>query len=851
MIDPQAKHVTQLLRVAADTPVESLATLQDSAHLLLNDELPIFPGSGGVEYLTTIHMPPYFRSVGLVSMVHRRADLEHAEVLRRSGVGVYLWQSPALDGTPPAARVSWLRRVHGWLSTLLIACRAWPDRPLDAARADSTFRNLAGPLARAFRDRPWPIVTVVQSHAADFIRHIPRPSMSILVMHDVRALVYGRRAAITRSRWRRRHYERQATKYHAFERALCREYDVVVTVSDNDAQFVRTQYEPRHVVTRRLPIDASYWAPRPDVAPESALIVFTGLMSHPPNVDAATYMARDVLPLIRAEVPDAALRIVGRHPAPEVLALAKAPGVSVTGEVQDVRPHVEQATIIVVPLRFGSGARQKILEAWAMGKCVVSTTIGAEGLNAIDGQHLAIADSAEQFARTAIRALRDPEWRHGLSRAGRSIVTSVHDPRVITEGYIDAIAAVHRQKRKEAAGGPMRVAVDMRWMLPGIAGGIEQVARSFVRELLAVDHHNRYTLIVPAQVAPGLDVRRNPNVRVTSVDGARAYLDRLGRAVRRRLLGALHLDDWQSDDVRQLAWVRSLGAEMVYAFPGYTHPDVQLLPQVLMVPDIQHEYFPEFFSPAALEERTRVYRDSIGRATHLCAISEFTRQTVIEKLGVNENRITTIPLAADPIFGPRAEPEDASVLRRFALEAGSYWFFPGHTWRHKNHLTAVRAVALARDEYGVRLPLVCTGGRREAHARILEEIERLGLAHVVRWLGYVPGRNLPALYRNAAALLFPSLFEGFGMPVLEAMACACPVVCSNTTSLPEIAGNAAVLVDPLDDDAVACALRAVTVDRERRETLVAAGLARAGMFSWRRHTLDTLQVLRDTRARLL
>jgi glycosyltransferase involved in cell wall biosynthesis len=218
---------------------------------------------------------------------------------------------------------------------------------------------------------------------------------------------------------------------------------------------------------------------------------------------------------------------------------------------------------------------------------------------------------------------------------------------------------------------------------------------------------------------------------------------------------------------------------------------------------------------------------------------------------VREERITTVPLAADPIFRPDSGPSDGRVLRRFGLTPGSYWFFPGHTWRHKNHVTALRAVARLRDVHGLRLPLVCTGGTREAHLQIVEEIGRLRLDNLVRWLGYVPREMLPALYRHATALVFPSLFEGFGMPVLEAMASDCPVICSNTTSLPEIAGTAAVLVDPLDDVRIAEALRDVAADREHRHALVEAGRSRAAAFSWTRHTLATLEVLRATRARLL
>ena len=329
----------------------------------------------------------------------------------------------------------------------------------------------------------------------------------------------------------------------------------------------------------------------------------------------------------------------------------------------------------------------------------------------------------------------------------------------------------------------MRLAIDMRWMIPGMAGGIEQVARAFLSELLSIDRCNRYTLIMPAQVAHGIDLRRNPRVRITSLDGPANYLGRAWRAIRRRIYASFGVGDW-SNEALALEWVRSLDAEMVYSFPGYIYPDVHSLPQVLMVPDIQHEYRPEFFTPQALEGRIRVYRDSIERATRVCAISEFTRQTLISKLGVAPEKVTTIHLAADSIFRDVPEASDAAVWRMHGLQPRQYLFFPGHTWHHKNHRAAIRALAILRDIHHVSLPLVCTGGPREAQAAIEHEIASLGLRDAVRFLGYVPRQYLPALYRGAACLLFPSLFEGFGMPVLEAMACGCPVVCSNTTSLP-------------------------------------------------------------------
>jgi glycosyltransferase involved in cell wall biosynthesis len=277
--------------------------------------------------------------------------------------------------------------------------------------------------------------------------------------------------------------------------------------------------------------------------------------------------------------------------------------------------------------------------------------------------------------------------------------------------------------------------------------------------------------------------------------------------------------------------------------PGYIHPDLHSLRHVLVVPDIQHEYLPEFFPDGALEERRRIYGDAIRRADHICAISEFTRKTLIERLGVDPTRVTAIPLAAGPAFGPR-DDGDRERLSRHGLASGTCLFFPAHTWHHKNHRVAIEALRILRDRHGLRPPLICTGEAREAQPALEASVASAGLSSQVRFLGYLPERDVAALYRGAAAVFFPSLFEGFGMPVLEAMASGCPVVCSDATSLPEIAGGAAVLCQPRDPEAFAEALARVLKDAELRADLKRRGFDRAAMFSWEKFTRETLAVFR-------
>src|SRR5262249_23612282 len=154
------------------------------------------------------------------------------------------------------------------------------------------------------------------------------------------------------------------------------------------------------------PVDDEYFAPtQPDPTETRPIVLFTGTMNHPPNVDAACFFARDVMPRVREAVPTAEFWIVGRDPTSEVQALSQLTGVQVTVFVPDIREYIARAMVVVVPLRFGSGMRNKILEAWGMEKCVVSTRVGAEGLAYEHGKNIWIADSTSALVTCVSRTL--------------------------------------------------------------------------------------------------------------------------------------------------------------------------------------------------------------------------------------------------------------------------------------------------------------------------------------------------------------------------------------------------------------------------------------------------------------
>ncbi|MFN3762132.1 MAG: glycosyltransferase family 4 protein, partial [Anaerolineae bacterium] len=220
------------------------------------------------------------------------------------------------------------------------------------------------------------------------------------------------------------------------------------------------------------------------------------------------------------------------------------------------------------------------------------------------------------------------------------------------------------------------------------------------------------------------------------------------------------------------------------------------------------------------------------------AVSEATRQDLLRCFRVPADRVAVIPEAADPAFCPRPPAEIDALRRKYALPE-SFVLYVGSNKPHKN-LTRLMEAWAQITEYGIRNTLILAGpwDPRYPEPRLLAE--RLGLQNIC-WLGPVPDEDLPALYSAATLFVFPSLYEGFGLPVLEAMACGAPVVCSDTSSLPEVAGDAALRVDPTDVRALAAAITELLTNPARRVEMKERGLQQAARFSWKHTAVLTLE----------
>jgi glycosyltransferase involved in cell wall biosynthesis len=276
------------------------------------------------------------------------------------------------------------------------------------------------------------------------------PCPAILFTHNVESEIWRRHVENATNQVSRRLMTTQWRRMLRFEGAALSRFDLVLAVSDADRQTFGRLYPqsltaPVHVV--QTGVDTSYFAPMDgEHRAKRAHLVFTGSMDWLPNEDGMQYFVRDILPRIRQVEPDTTLSIIGRSPTPAVRRLADDSRIQVTGSVDDVRPHVAQGSVYVVPLRIGGGTRLKIFEAMAMGKAVVSTTIGAEGLPVTPGQHVLIADQPQQFADAVVQIIRDHEGRRRLETEARKLVVERYDWSAVASDFEAALVRVQRAR---------------------------------------------------------------------------------------------------------------------------------------------------------------------------------------------------------------------------------------------------------------------------------------------------------------------------------------------------------------------------------------------------------------------
>lgn len=261
---------------------------------------------------------------------------------------------------------------------------------------------------------------------------------------------------------------------------------------------------------------------------------------------------------------------------------------------------------------------------------------------------------------------------------------------------------------------------------------------------------------------------------------------------------------------------------------------------LVTIHDLSFVKVPEAASPALKRFLDRVVPYSLSRAVHIVADSEATRQDISEIYRIDPQRISVVLSGVESRFRPSPQPD---VRARYGL--GSYPFIlsVGTVQPRKNYARLVRALHALGDAYS-DVHLVIAGGKGWLEDELYRTIDETGMTPRVHMIGFVADADLPALYTEALAGVFPSLYEGFGLPVLECMACGTPVITSDISSLPEVAGDACLLVNPYDLSQIRDTLKQLLDDSALRATLTEAGIRRAGQFTWHRSAAQLLHVYR-------
>jgi glycosyltransferase involved in cell wall biosynthesis len=369
----------------------------------------------------------------------------------------------------------------------------------------------------------------------------------------------------------------------------------------------------------------------------------------------------------------------------------------------------------------------------------------------------------------------------------------------------------------------LHIAIDAHSVGTRLAGN-ESYAVNLIEALAEIDSRNQYTLFVTRPEAVDRFRGRWPNFFVTQTLPHTPFVRiplTLSVALRRNPVDVLHVQ--------------------------FTAPPLSPCPTVVSIHDLSFEHLPFTFKRRSMVQLRLTVRSSARRAAHILALSESARQDIITTYGIDADRVTTIPLAAPAHFAPVTDEQELRRVRdRYGIE-GNYILSVGSIQPRKNLTRLVRAYAnLRRERTGVKLPkLVLVGKQGWLYNETLRAIAESGVGNQILLTGYVSETDLPTLYSGAICFVYPSYFEGFGLPPLEAMQCGVPVIVGNRTSLPEVVGEAGLMVNPFDEMEIAAALARLLDNPSFREEQRIKGLKQARTFSWHDTARRTLEVYKQ------
>ncbi len=374
---------------------------------------------------------------------------------------------------------------------------------------------------------------------------------------------------------------------------------------------------------------------------------------------------------------------------------------------------------------------------------------------------------------------------------------------------------------------PARIGIDVTAaILQG--AGIGRYTRELIHALTAIDQHNQYRLFaakVSADTPITTSLPDTDNTLFRPAPIGERWLYRLWYRARLPLA---------------VQWVTG-GLDLFHS-PDFVLPPVRgKIPTLLTVHDLSFVHYANTFDKRLVDYLNRVVPWSVNRATHVLADSEATKADLTTLWDVDPTKVTVLYSGVDERFRPITAPNQLQAMRqRYAIGDKPYLLCVGTVQPRKNYQMLIRAFAgIARD-----WPhnLIFAGGKGWLFDDIFAEVTQQGLENRVQFIGFVDETDLPALYSDATLFLFPSLYEGFGLPLLEAMACGVPVISSNASCLPEVVGDAGILLSPHDPEAWRATIHRLLLNTPRRVALIGAGAMQARRFSWRKSAYHLLKI---------
>lgn len=401
------------------------------------------------------------------------------------------------------------------------------------------------------------------------------------------------------------------------------------------------------------------------------------------------------------------------------------------------------------------------------------------------------------------------------------------------------------------------IAIDMTPLFPGGEnGGVKLLALELIKGFQVFSPKNRFLLLTASWNDKELSFLDSTNVqRLRIVDKRRRmvscsspFLNQIEKRFRHMLR---LLKSYYHENMHPNGLLSSRGVDVLFCpftAPTYTEPGI---PVVSLVCDLQHKDFPHFFSPDEIYARETFIGKVQRQADAIICISESTRQSVLKNLKTDPDKTHTIYISIQSRLNGYNAQEITRHLKELCIDVHPYMFYPANFWPHKNHrmlLTAFGMYASRHPES--QLDLVFTGALDEAQKKLQKEVQMMGLEKRVHFLGYLPEDQLTAVWQGCSFLVFPSLYEGFGIPVLEAMQFGKPVICSNVTSLPEVAGDAALYFDPRKPEEIVRSLEKIMGNKELCADLIQRGYKRLSYFQFQDMIKNYLNIFDNVIGRL-